>query len=173
MTRDLGEYNTKFMINLSLPDRVVLRLVDSTGIPAHISNVLFTVHIFANKKSDLLLGPFVTDTTGVATITKTRLLAEAAAHYDSGLMDYSRIEECKPEVEIAPMQPSEIHRALVSRKTQWTQLLQGETERWASIEELCSAYQNAANERVSAGAFRVCWDRPETQVEYTVPTVVR
>jgi hypothetical protein len=173
LTRALRQIQYKLMISVSLPEKVVLRLVDSTGIPVRISNVLFRVHMFANRKNDFLLGPFATDADGVATITRAQLLAEAAAHYDSGLMDYDQIEECKPVVEIAPMEPSDIDRALKSRITLWKNLLQGETERWASIEELCNVYRNAANGRVSAGALRVCWDSSEIEVEYAVPTMLR
>lgn len=36
------------------------------------------------------------DDDGVVTIIKRDLLAEAAAHYDSGLMDYDRVENCQP-----------------------------------------------------------------------------
>jgi len=161
------------MISLSLPEKVVLRLVDSTGSPVRIANVLFRVHTFANRKNDFLLGPFVTDTEGVATITKGQLLAEAAAHYASGLMDYDRIENCQPVVEIAPMEPSDIDRALRARTNVWMNLLQGETERWSSIEELRNVYRNAANGRISATGFKVCWDGTETEVEYAVPTMLR
>jgi hypothetical protein len=161
------------MISLFLPDKVTLRLVDPTGTPIPISHVLFRIHVFSNTKNDFLLGPFVTDVDGVATITKAHLLAEVAASYDSGLMDYDRIDECKPDVEIAPMEPSDIDRALKSRTTLWTSLLQGEAARWESIEELCNAYRSAVNGRVSAGVLRVRWDGSTISAEYTIPTTLR
>jgi hypothetical protein len=40
-----------------------------------------------------MLGPLATDAE-VVSIMKRDLLAEAAAHYDSGLMDYEVIENC-------------------------------------------------------------------------------
>jgi hypothetical protein len=107
------------MLSLLIPQKVVLRLVDSTGIPVRVANVLFRVHAFANRKNDFSLGPFATDVEGVATITKRDMLAEATAHYDSGLMDYDRIENCQPVVEIAAMGPSDIDKALRARTSVW------------------------------------------------------
>lgn len=161
------------MTSLILPEKVVLRLVDSAASPVPIANVLFRVHTFANRKNDFRLGPFVTNSEGVATITKRDLLAEAAAHYDSALMDYDRIENCQPVVEIEPMVPSDIERALIARIDVWKNLLRGETERWKSIEELRNVYRNANNGRVSLKSVRACWDGSETEIEYSVPTTLR
>ena len=161
------------MPSLLIPQKVVLRLVDSAGKPVRIANVLFRVHTFANRKNDFRLGPFATDADGVATITTRDILAEAAAHYDSGLMDYDRIENCQPFVEIEAMEPSDIDKALKARTSVWKTLLRGETERWTSIEELRDVYRNAANRCISVQPFRVRWDDSETEVEYAVPTVVR
>ena len=61
--------------------------------PLRVANVLFFVHAFANRKNDFMLGPLATDAE-VVSIMKRDLLAEAAAHYDSGLMDYEVIENC-------------------------------------------------------------------------------
>jgi hypothetical protein len=81
-----------------------------------------------------MLGPFATDAEGVATIMKRELLAEAAAHYDSGLMDYEVIENCQPIVEIAALEPQAIEKALVARTNVWKTILRGKSDRWTSIE---------------------------------------
>jgi hypothetical protein len=161
------------MASLLIPDKVVLRLVDSQHEPLRVANVLFFVHAFANRKNDFSLGPFATDAEGVATIMKRDLLAEAAAHYDSGLMDYEVIENCNPIVEIAVMEPLAIEQALVARTNVWKTLLRGESERWTSIEELRNLYRTAANTRISAQAIRVRWDESTNEFEYTVTAVLR
>ena len=103
------------MASLLIPDKVVLRIVDSGHKPLRVVNVLFFVHTFANRKNDFMLGPFATDADGVVTIMKRDLLAEASAHYDSGLMDYDVIENCQPIAEIAAMEPRAIEEALEAR----------------------------------------------------------
>jgi hypothetical protein len=98
------------MAALLIPDKVVLRLVDSDHVPIRVANVQFIVHAFATRKNDFNLGPFATGAEGVVTMLKRDLLAEASAHYDSGLMDYDVIENCQPVVEIAAMEPKAIEQ---------------------------------------------------------------
>jgi hypothetical protein len=109
--------------------KVVLRLIDSEHAPLRVANVLFIVHTFANRKNDFKLGPFATDAEGVVTIVKRDLLAEASAHYDSGLMDYNVIEDCQPVVEIAAMESQAIEQALVARTNVWKTLSHGSQQR--------------------------------------------
>lgn len=161
------------MASLLMPDKIVLRLVDSGSNPVHMANILFLVRTFAKRKNDFQLGPFVTDEEGVVTITKQDLLAEATAHYDSGLMDYDAVENCQPMVEIAAMVPREIEKALEARTRVWKRLLRGETQRWKTIEDLRNLYRTAANERISVQPIRVLWDGSENQCEYLVPAVLR
>jgi hypothetical protein len=156
------------MASLLIPDKVVLRLVDSGHKPLRVVNVLFFVHTFANRKNDFMLGPFATDADGIVTIMKRDLLAEAAAHYDSGLMDHDVIENCQPIVEIAAMEPRAIEEALEARTNVWKTLLRGECERWTNIEELRNLYRTAANTRISVPAIRVRWDETTTDFEYAV-----
>jgi hypothetical protein len=159
--------------SLLIPEKVVLRLVDSESNPLRVANVLFLVHTFAKRKNDFTLGPFVTDEEGVVTITKRDLLAEATAHYESGLMDYDAIENCQPSVEIAAMEPSEIEKALEARQRTWKMLLRGESERWATIEDLRKLYREAANKRISAQPVTVLWDGSDDKCEYLVPAALR
>lgn len=161
------------MASLLIPDRVVLRLVDSQREPVRVANVLFLVHTFANGKNDFSLGPFATDAEGAVTIMKRDLLAEATAHYDSGLMDYEVIENCKSIVEIAVMEPQDIEKALEARTNVWKTLLRGESGRWTSIQELRNLYRAAANATISAQAIRVRWDEFTTDFEYTVTAILR
>ncbi|MGA2745809.1 MAG: hypothetical protein ABSE44_14030 [Candidatus Sulfotelmatobacter sp.] len=161
------------MPSLLIPEKVVLRLVDTTHAPLRVANVLFMIHTFANRKNDLILGPFATDADGVVTITKRDLLAEASAHYDSGLMDYDAIDNCQPIVEIAAMEPEAIEKALVARTKVWTALLRGESGRWTNIEELRNLYRTAANKGISVQAIRVRWDCSGGEFSYAVTAGLR
>ena len=107
------------------------------------------------------------------TIMKRDLLAEASAHYDSGLMDYDAIENCQPLVVIAAMEPQAIEKALEARRKVWTSLLRGESERWTNIEELLSLYRTAANKSISAQEIRVRWDGSANEFEYAITAEVR
>jgi hypothetical protein len=162
------------MVSLVIPEKVVLRLVDSRGDPFRVANVLFFVRAFATtRKNNFRLGPFVTDAEGMATITKRDLLAEATANITTGIMDYDPIESCGPIVEIAAMEPQEIEKALEARTTIWKRLLIGESERWTSIEELRNVYRTAANKSISAKAIRVRWDGSANEYQYAFSTAFR
>jgi hypothetical protein len=161
------------MASLLLPDKVVLRLVDSASNPFRVANVLFFIHTFAKRKNDFTLGPFVTDREGVVTITKQDLLAETTAHYDSGLMDYDAVENCQPIVEIASMKPSEIETALEARTRIWRRLLRGQSERWGTIEDLRNLYRTASNNRISAQPVRARWDGSASECEYLIQAALR
>lgn len=132
------------------------------------ANVLFIVHTFANRKNDFKLGPFATDAEGVVTLVKRDLLAEASAHYESGLMDYNVIEDCQPVVKIAAMEPQAIDQALLARTNVWKTLLRGESERWTHIEELRNLYRRATNKGILAQAIRVRWDGSANEFEYAI-----
>lgn len=159
--------------NIVLPEKVVLRLVNSDGNPLRMRNVLFTVRAFAKHKNDFNLGPFATDEGGIVTITKSDLLAEAAAHYDSGLMDYQGVEYCKPDVTIAPMTADETEKALEARTSVWTMLLKGEGERWTSIDELRRVYREAANRFITAEPMNVRWDGKTPEYEYRLVAKIK
>jgi len=161
------------MASLVLPEKVTLRLIDSERKDLHVANVLFVVHAFANYKNDFTLAPFVSDTDGIVTISRNELLAEASAHYDSGLMDYRPLEDCKQEVEIRALQPHEIERALDARTRIWTTLLRGESDRWTNIEELRNVYRMAANGSFSVQPLRTRWDGSKREVEYFLPAIPR
>jgi hypothetical protein len=104
---------------------------------------------------------------------KKDLLAEATAHYDSGLMDYEDVENCQPVVEIAAMEPQDIEKALVARTNVWKALLRGESARWMSIEELLKLYRTAANNRISVQTIRVRWNESTSECEYAVTASLR
>jgi hypothetical protein len=161
------------MASLILPETVTLRLVDPAHNPLHVANVLFVVHAFANYKSDFDLAPFASNVAGIVRISRQELLAEAQAHYDSGLMDYRPLEQCKQELEIRALEPDEIEEALDARTKIWTTLLRGESARWANIEELRHVYRSAVNMSFSVQPLRTRWDGSLNGVEYVMPVIPR
>ena len=161
------------MESIVLPEKVVLRLIDSEGNAVRLPNVLFTVRTFATRKNDFNLGPFASDDDGLVTITKNDLLAAAEAHYDSGLMDYVQVENCIPSVVIGPMNAIEIEKALEARTKVWKLLLRGESQRWRSIEDLCDLYRMAANKSISAKPLHTLWDGKVPEYDYAIIVEVK
>jgi len=122
-------YNKMQMASLLIPEKVVLRLIDSETCASSCGKRAVHCPHVCEQENDFKLGPFATDAEGVVTIVKRDLLAEASAHYDSGLMDYNVIEDCQPVVEIAPMEPQAIEQALVARTNVWKTLSHGSQQR--------------------------------------------
>src|SRR5215467_14113559 len=151
-----------------LPKQVTIQLVDSRSNPIRMANVLFGITAFASRKNDYHLQPFGTDSEGLATITKDQLEAEVAANLSSGLMDYDHISGCSSTVEIRMLTNEEIERAVKARQTMWRALLDGERDRWQSIEQLLAFYEHASNSRLLAirPAMRVTWRWDTAEYSY-------
>jgi hypothetical protein len=160
--------------HLVLPEQVTVQLVDSSGSPAKMADVLFQITAFARQKNDYHLQPFATDREGLATITREQLDAEVAANHDSGLMDYVHISKCSSAVEIRPLTDEETLRAIEARKV-WSSLLAGERDRWESLGQLLNLYRNANNSRLSVlePTMRVVWDGRGTEYSYLFIVVAR
>ena len=134
--------------NIVLPQKVTIQLVDSSGTAIELSNVIFTIQLFARHKNNFYLGPFSSDDSGKVVISQTDLENEVKATYSSGLMDYAPVETCHPIVEIFPMQPEDIERALNARENVWTILLDGEKDRWGTLQNLLTVYRQAKNNEI-------------------------
>jgi hypothetical protein len=160
------------MSNLVLPERVTIQLIDNHRKPFALSNVLLTVCLFARRKNDFFLGPYVSNASGIVEITGLDLRHDIDATYDSGLMDYVAAENAFSFVEIRLEHPDDIDRALKSRTTAWTSLLKGEKERWGTMEKLLNEYRNASNPGLvvnkgsSISRIRDEWDGSQTQYNY-------
>jgi hypothetical protein len=158
------------MAKLVLPERVTIQLIDSHKQPLALSNALFTVYLFARRKNDFFLGPYVSKDSGVVEITGSDLRHDVEATYDSGLMDYMSVEDAFSFVEIRLDHPDDIDRALKSRTAAWTSLLKGEKERWGTMVKLLDAYRNASNRSLnvskSFSRIRDEWDGSRTQYHY-------
>ncbi len=130
---------------LSLPNSVCVELRLPDRSPLRMSKVLFSIQTFATHKNDISMFPFATGEDGVARITRDLMLAEIAATYDSGLMDYASIESAHDMIEVRLASSSEIERAIESRTKSWTSLLKGERERWKNMDELLDLLRSANN----------------------------
>jgi len=108
----------------------------------------------------------------VAIASKRDLLAEVTAHYDSGLMDYAKVEDAQPTVEIRAVTETEIARIIHSRTHVWTNLLGGEVDRWSSIEQLVEIYRRAANARLSINPMRKDWSVCAAHCDYALETQI-
>ena len=160
-------------MSLCLPSLVVIRLELPDGSPLRLANVLFSIQTFATHKNDISLFPFASDADGIVRITKAEMKAEAAAAYDSGLMDYSAIESAYDMVEIRVSSVSEIERSISARTSTWTTLFAGEKERWKTIDEMIGLLRTAANSQLAIPEelslrpkIRDTWSKRDATYEY-------
>jgi hypothetical protein len=134
------------------------------------ANVILGVHLFASRKNDFYLGPYVSNADGIVVITKEDLYHDVEATYDSGLMDYVSVETCHTLVEIELKTADDIEKALHSREKVWTMLLKGETERWGTIKNLLKTYKTSANKNLDVSKefsrIRDDWDGRRDEYEY-------
>jgi hypothetical protein len=66
------------------------------------------------------------------------------------------------------MQAVGVEKALEARTKVWKNLLDGESERWTSIEDLRNLYRTAANRFVSAEPIKALWDGKTPDYEYFI-----
>ena len=155
---------------LVLPESVTVRLKEADGKALPLANVLLRIDTFATCKNDISLFPFVTNSDGVAHISKKEMEAEVSATYDSGLMDFSSIESAEREVEIRICTVAEVERAIDSRSKVWTSLLRGEEKRWSSISDMLTVLRSATNARCGDPKAKVrgIWDQPGAKFDYEI-----
>ena len=155
---------TKFI----LPEKITVRLVKPEQQDFSIDHILLYIKTNARHKNDFYLGPFVSDKDGVITITKNDLDNEVIATYESGLMDYSSIENSFTFVELRLYDQDEIKKMIKSRTKVWTSLLKGEKERWTSIDHLVDTLKKSNNKLLQLydSTKRVRADFDGTQNKY-------
>lgn len=147
----------------------MIQLVKKDKSPLRIPNVLFRVAAFAAIKDDFVLQPFASDSQGLVTITKKELEAGVADCHDSGLMNYAHVNGCSASVEIRLLTVHEIRRAVEARRV-WKNLLAGERDRWASLEQLLDLYRDSNNGSLlidQSPPWRVKWNEKEAEYSYT------
>jgi hypothetical protein len=159
---------------LVFPEVATIQLVRDSAPnaqPFDLAGVVFRVRLRARHKNDYTLAPFVSDEHGSVRIAAVACEALVAAAHDSGLMDYAGVEQCWPNVEIRPLSVAEIEQALEARRRVWQHLLHGEDRLFASMAELLSVYERAANARLSGPAVPlvVRWDGSEVRPMYRYP----
>lgn len=136
------------MENLIVPEHIEIQLTDLSEKPIKVENLAIYIKTKARRKNDFRLGPYFSDKNGLIEISKIDFMNEVNATYDSGLMDYSSIETNFPEVEIIPYTKVEIEGMINSRTNIWTSLLNGENERWNSINVLIENLKKSENQNI-------------------------
>ena len=151
-----------------IPDKVTVRLIKPRQQDFPVDNILLYIKTYARHKNDFCLGPFVSDQEGIISITKNEIEREVTATYESGLMDYSGIENCFTFVELRLYDQDEIDKMIKSRSKVWTTLLKGEKERWTSINHLIETLKKSNNKHLLLydSTKRVRADFDGTQNEY-------
>jgi hypothetical protein len=164
------------MNSLVLPNKVVIKLLDKHLLPVRLAGVLFNVRLFARHKDNFTLGPYASDGDGLVTILREEIDAEINANYDSGWMNYGRVSDCVPAVEIRLLSEDDIHRAVEARKKVWKDLLAGERDRWSSMEQLLTVYESAKNVSLlidESTPIRDEWDEDGAEYSYNCVVVPR
>lgn len=157
---------TKFI----LPDKITVKLIKPRKENFSVDNILLYIKTNARNKNDFYLGPFASDINGVITITKKDLDNEVTATYESGLMDYSSIENSFSFVELRLYDQNEIDKMIESRTKTWTTLLKGEIERWISINRLVDTLKQSNNKHLlldeSTKRIRAEFDGTQNEYEF-------
>ena len=158
------------MNKLIIPDKVTIRLIKQRQQDFPVDNILLYIKSYARHKNDFYLGPFVSDKEGIITITKEDIENEVTATYESGLMDYSGIENCFTFVELRLYDQDEINKMIESRSKVWTSLLKGEKERWTSINHLIETLKKSNNKHLllynSTKRVRADFDGAQNEYEF-------
>ena len=157
---------TKFI----LPDKITVKLIKPRKENFSVDNILLYIKTNARNKNDFYLGPFASDINGVITITKKDLDNEVTATCESGLMDYSSIENSFSFVELRLYDQNEIDKMIESRTKTWTSLLKGEIERWISINRLVDTLKQSNNKHLlldeSTKRIRAEFDGTQNEYEF-------
>jgi carboxypeptidase C (cathepsin A) len=158
------------MTKFRLPDKISVKLIKQRQQDLPLDNFLLYIKTYAKHKNDFYLGPFVSDKNGVITITKNDLDNEVTANYESGLMDYSSIENSFTFVELRLYDQNEIDKMIESRTKAWTSLLKGEKERWTSINHLVDTLKKSNNKHLllydSTKSIRADFDGTQNEYEF-------
>ena len=158
------------MTKFRLPDKITVKLVKQRQQDIPLDNILLYIKTFARHKNDFYLGPFASDKNGVITITKNDLDNEVTATYESGLMDYSSIDNSFTFVELRLYDQDEIDKMIKSRTNVWTSLLNGEKERWTSINHLVDTLKKSNNKHLllydSTKRIRADFDGTHSEYEF-------
>lgn len=137
--------------------------------PLPLPGVVFEARLRAREKSDYILVPFVSDSSGLVHITADRCAALVDAEHDSGLMDYAGLATCDPVAEVRHLSAPEVRKAADTRRGVWKRLLRGEDRLFFSIEELIAIYDQAPNARIRArdGTLYPRWDGSDSKRDFT------
>lgn len=155
---------------LKFPDKIKIRVMDGLARRTiRIPDIIVMVHIFAMRKNDYHLGPFFTNENGELEINKEILEISTEAELQTGLMDYRKVDECSPLVEISILSEGEITN-LIKGRTLWG-IIGREKKLYNTKEELLNRIKKCNNNLVLPNSLRVIWNKDTpSELSYDVFT---
>lgn len=159
------------MSKIVLPKKIEIQLLHERMSDIKKKTVLVGLHIFAKSKNDFYLGPFHSNSDGKIIIYQKDLLASLKTTYSTGLMDYSDIHDSYPLIELTVYTKNDTKNIIKTRSKVWTNLLEGETESWDSINDLLLALKSSLNLRynIIAKPIRDEWLGKKQSYKYDLP----
>ncbi|MGA7192603.1 MAG: hypothetical protein WBW94_03155 [Anaerolineales bacterium] len=158
------------MENLVLPDFVQIQLNFLGDKFFNLSNLVLVISCFARKKNDFHLGPFFSTEEGVFRIDHSTLEIAELSTIDSGIMDYHRITNCYPDVQISLETVDDIKRIIKGRDV-WG-VMQREKPIYKNKTELLARLSDGLNKREKIVAnpekISVRWDGSVTSYFHTI-----
>jgi hypothetical protein len=162
--------------NLVIPDKAAVQLVGKNLLPLRLACAIFRVTFFARRRNNFTLQPFVSDENGLVSILKRDIQAHIRANYSEDLMGHYSVDDCIPSLEIRLLTADDVAGAIKARTEIWTDLLEGERDRWNSMDELLSVYRSATNATLlsdQSPPIRDDWNRVGVEYSYNCVVVPR
>lgn len=143
---------------LKFPKKIKIKLIENfTHKPIEIPNIILSIRVFAIEKNDYFLGPFFSNENGEFEIDKNMLEIFSESELKTGIMDYQKIDDCSPQIEIRIMSIEEITNLLKGREL-WG-LVGRENIFFKTKEELLKRIKKNNNSLVFPQAIKVTWDK--------------
>jgi hypothetical protein len=131
---------------MKFPKILKISLVSKDGKQIMLSDVVFSITLFAPKKNNYHLGPFFSTNSGTLELDEERLTISAEAVLDSGIMDYCHYSDCSDKVMIEILDSEQLNN-LIKGTNLWG-LLKDEEILYGSKEILLKRIKNNKNDLV-------------------------
>ncbi len=148
---------------LKIPEEITIQLVDKSGQPVRLDNVVIGIRTFATHKNDIHISPFYTNADGQVRITKNEINKAADRHIEFGLMDYVSLESAKPKVEIHVWTVQEIERFI----NHWDPIVK-QTNYFDGTEKKTLEKFKTCNNKNIDGLIADNWDGRQSKYHYDI-----
>ena len=134
---------------MNFPEKVNFKIIDKqTSKP--VENVAVSLQLYAARKNDYFVGPFISDTEGLVSFTRESCLHEIESSKKFYLMDYSStIGECLPKVTLTVKEPEQV-RFAVKEMTENSDLYR---KYWDCSESFLKRLASVANDQYISDSF--------------------